>query len=91
MRKRIFALLMVICLVFTMAAGCGSAPDEGNDAGGGQTETPTGDQQTDGSEESDDGMNGEDVAEGTDDSSAGTETHEMYTADNVTDEMMQEL
>ena len=65
MRKRIFALLMVICLVFTMAAGCGSAPDEGNDAGGGQTETPTGDQQT--------------------------ETHEMYTADNVTDEMMQEL
>ena len=91
MKKKIASILMVISLVFTMAAGCGSASDAGNDAGGDQTETPTGDQQTDGSEESDDGMNGEDVAEGTDDSSAGTETHEMYTADNVTDEMMQEL
>lgn len=93
MKKKIFALLMVICLVFTMAAGCGSASDAGNDAGGDQTETPTGDQQTDGSEESDDGMNGEDASEGTDDSLVKSETSDiMLTADTeITDEDIQKI
>lgn len=42
MRKRIFALLMVICLVFAMAAGCNGASetDSGEDKTGTESEAP---------------------------------------------------
>lgn len=41
MRKKIFALLMVICLIFAMATGCSGASDKETDSGGGKTETET--------------------------------------------------
>ena len=41
MKKKIFALLLVICLIFAMATGCSGASDKETDSGGGKTETET--------------------------------------------------
>lgn len=95
MKKRIFALLVVGCLVFTMAAGCSGASE--TDSGGDKTETeaeaPAADDQQAESEESDEVTTEEDAVEGTEDSSAESETPDVVlTADTeITDEDIQEI
>ena len=59
MKKKIFTILMVICLIFAMATGCSGASDKETDSVGGKTETETeapaaDDQQADDSKESED-------------------------------------
>lgn len=100
MKKKIFALLMVICLIFAMATGCSGASEE-TDSGGGKTETETeapaaDDQQADDSKESEDvTTKEEDAVEGTDDSEGTSYTDEqinkLYSLANVTKEEMDSL
>lgn len=98
MKKKIFALLMVICLIFAMATGCSGASDKETDSGGGKTETeteaPAADDQQAESEESDEvTTEEEDAVKETEDSSAESETPDVVlTADTeITDEDIQEI
>ena len=80
MKKKIITFLLAFALTSSMLlTACGNTE---TDSGGDKTETeaeaPAADDQQTESEE-------------TEDSSAESETHEPYTADDVTDEMMQEL
>lgn len=92
MRKKFITQFLTFALASSMIlAGCGNTEtNSGGDKTETETEVPADDQQAE-AEESEEVMNEENAIEESDGGSAESETHEPYTADDVTDEMMQEL
>ena len=94
MRKKFITFLLAFSLTSSMLlTACGNKEtDSGGNKTEAETEAPADDKQSDDSEKSEDvTTEEEDAVKETEDSSAESETHEPYTADDVTDEMMQEL
>lgn len=92
MKKKCLAILLtVIFVIAMMVTGCSGASGKETDSGEAKTETeaPAEDEQQAIEEDSEVVTTEEDAAEGDDSAESGT--HEPYTANDVTDETMQEL